>query len=166
MPKRFHDWREARRYRAWELHELGWNQRRIAEALGVTEGAVSQWFKTVREQGVAELRSHPGRGGPQPKLAEGELGRLAEYLQRGPEAYGFLGAVWTRARVREVIRKEFGVTYSARHVGRLLHQIHWTRQKPVQRADQRDAEAVAQWHDEIFPDLKKRQRPKDERSSS
>ena len=43
----FGDWREARRFRAWALKEQGWSQVRIAEALGVTEGAVSQWFKAV-----------------------------------------------------------------------------------------------------------------------
>jgi predicted transcriptional regulator len=37
------DWREARRLRAWQLHEQGWKQKDIAAALGVSEGAVSQW---------------------------------------------------------------------------------------------------------------------------
>jgi hypothetical protein len=35
------NWREARRRRAWEMHETGWKQKDIAEALGVTKGAVS-----------------------------------------------------------------------------------------------------------------------------
>jgi transposase len=39
-----------------------------------------------------------------------ELQRLPEFLERGPAAYGFRGAVWTRARVRKVIQEEFGVT--------------------------------------------------------
>jgi predicted transcriptional regulator len=47
MP-RPHDWREARRYRAWALHRRGWTQRTIATALGVTPGAVSQWLKRAR----------------------------------------------------------------------------------------------------------------------
>ena len=45
------DWREVRRRRAWELKQQGWKQRDIAVALGVTEGAVSQWLKRAREQG-------------------------------------------------------------------------------------------------------------------
>jgi transcriptional regulator len=36
------DWREGRRLRAFELKERGWKQTEIADALGVTEGAVSQ----------------------------------------------------------------------------------------------------------------------------
>lgn len=36
------DWREGRRLRAWELIEAGLSQKKVAEALGVTPGAVSQ----------------------------------------------------------------------------------------------------------------------------
>jgi transcriptional regulator with XRE-family HTH domain len=35
------DWREGRRLRAFELKQQGWSQQRIAEALGVSKGAVS-----------------------------------------------------------------------------------------------------------------------------
>jgi predicted transcriptional regulator len=57
------DWREARRLQAWELKKKGWKQSKIAEALGVTRGAVSQWIKAVREGGVEALRHRKG-GGP------------------------------------------------------------------------------------------------------
>jgi predicted transcriptional regulator len=36
------DWREERRKRAWKLKEEGWQQKEIAGALGVSEGAVSR----------------------------------------------------------------------------------------------------------------------------
>jgi hypothetical protein len=36
------NWKEARRLQAWQLKHTGWSQRRIAEALGVSEGAFSQ----------------------------------------------------------------------------------------------------------------------------
>ena len=122
----------------------------------MSEGAVSQWFKAVREGGVLALLSDPGKRGPKPRLSEDDLAQLGAYLSRGAEAYGFRGAVWTRARVGKVIEKEFGVTYSERHVGRLLKQIGWTRQKPVERADQRDEASIAQWRAETFPELKKK----------
>jgi hypothetical protein len=38
------DWREERRKRAWKLKEQHWKQQDIAKALGVSEGAVSQWL--------------------------------------------------------------------------------------------------------------------------
>ncbi len=42
--KRPTDWREGRRFRAWDLAQQGWKQQDIAAALGVTHGAVSQWL--------------------------------------------------------------------------------------------------------------------------
>jgi transposase len=155
IPKTFKNWREARRFRAWELKQEGWTQTRIAEALGVTPGAVSQWFKAVREHGLAALYSRKG-GGPKPGLSEVQLERLPELLAKGPEAYGFRGEVWTRRRVGAVIKQEFGMAYSDTHVGRLLDKIGWSRQKPVERAEQRDEEAIAEWREETFPELKKK----------
>jgi len=165
IPKKFRDWREARRFRAWELHLKRWTQSQIAEALGVTEGAVSQWFKKVREKGLQSLRSRKG-GGPKPKLSAKHLERLPELLAKGPEAYGFRGDVWTRARVGAVIKKEFGVAYSEGHVGRLLEKIGWSRQKPAERASQRDEAEITRWNEETWPELKKRPLTKGESSFS
>src|SRR3954464_11392569 len=53
------DWREGRRLRALELKERDWKQTEIADALGITEGAVSQWMKRAREEGVEGLRHKP-----------------------------------------------------------------------------------------------------------
>ena len=88
------DWREGRRLRAFELKERGWKQTKIAEALGVSEGAVSQWMKRAREQGVEGLRHKPPSGAT-PRLSEQERAELSELLARGAEAHGFRGDVWT-----------------------------------------------------------------------
>ncbi len=103
------DWREGRRQRAWELKEHGWKQHDIAVALGVTAGAVSQWRKRGRERGVEGLRRHPAPG-RQPRLTSEQLAQLPALVDRGPEAYGFRGQVWTCKRVAEVSRRTFGVT--------------------------------------------------------
>src|SRR5690348_355841 len=52
-------WREGRRLRAWELHQQGWGVRRIARALGVTPGAVSQWLARAQTAGIAALHDQP-----------------------------------------------------------------------------------------------------------
>lgn len=165
IPTTFSDWREYRRFRAWELHEQGWTQTRIAHALGVSAGAVSQWFKKVREEGLSALQSRRG-GGPHPRLAEEELQQLPEFLEQGATAYGFRGEVWTRARVGQVIEEEFGVRYSDSHVGRLLAKLGWTLQKPAEKADRRDEAAITCWCEETFPELKKKPLPRAVRSFS
>src|SRR4051794_13902261 len=117
---------EARRFRAWELHQDGWKQQQIARALGVTQGAVSQWLQRAEAGGVEALHSRPVPGAPR-RLSDEQTSRLPELLGRGAEAFGFRGEVWTRGRVKEVIRREFGVAYSQSHVGRLLKAIGWSR---------------------------------------
>jgi transposase len=114
------DWREARRFRAFELKQDGWKQTDIAEALGVSEGAVSQWMKKAREGGKEALKTEPRPGRP-PKLSEEErTERLPSLLEKGPEHFGFRGEVWTRKRVRKVIKEKFKVEYDVSQVGRIL----------------------------------------------
>jgi len=158
------DWREGRRRRAWELKEQGWKQSAIAAALGVTPGAVSQWLKRARAEGVDALRRHPAPG-PTPRLTTEQLTQIPILLARGPEAYGFRGQVWTCKRVAEVLRRTFGVTYHPAHVNRLLHALHHSVQRPVTRATQRDEAAIAAWWQERWPALEKKRPPKDAPSS-
>ncbi len=66
-------------------------------------------------------------------------------------AYGFLGDVWTTARVAAIIRQAFGVQHHPAHLSRILAAIHWTVQKPVRRASQRDEAAIAAWRAERAP---------------
>jgi transposase len=98
------DWREGRRLRALELKERGWKQTQIADALGVTEGAVSQWMKRAREEGAEGLRHKPPPGAT-PRLSEEARAKLPELLAQGAEAHGFRGEVWTCERVATLIRR-------------------------------------------------------------
>lgn len=149
------DWREARRLRAWELKQLGWKPIDIATALGVSNGAVSQWLRLANAQGMDALRSRKG-GGPHKRLSDVQLGQLPTLLSQGAEHFGFRGDIWTRARVGQVIHDWFGVSYSLAHIGRLLKQIGWSRQKAVERASQRDEVAIARWQSESWPQLEKK----------
>src|SRR4051812_11401923 len=89
--------REWRRLRAWELKQQGWKQRDIATALGVTEGAVSQWLSRARAGGVDDLHNRP-RLGAVPRLTDKQRQRIPALLARGAEHYGFLGDLWTSQR--------------------------------------------------------------------
>ncbi len=160
-----HNWKEARRLQAWHLKHKGWSQRQIAEALGVSAGAVSQWLQRARTGGPAALR-HRRHPGASRRLAPEQLARLPDLLHRGAEAYGFRGQVWTRNRIAAVIRLQFGVSYHPVHIGRLLKAIRWSPQKPARRARQRDEAAIAHWRQETWPALKGGRRPRGRVSSS
>jgi len=153
------DWREARRFRAWELKKQGWKQKDIAAALGVTKGAVSQWVSRAAEEGVEGLRTRKPTGKP-PRLSPEQRAELPRLLEQGAPAFGFRGALWTLPRVTDLIRRQFGISYHPSHVGRILVRCGWSPQKPRQRAVQRDEEAIQRWREERWPAIKKRPRRK------
>lgn len=117
------DWREGRRLRALELYRQGWKQKHIAEALGVTCGAVSQWVKRIREvpeeSAVEVLRRRKPTGAPS-HLTASQRQELSHLLARGARAWGYSDDVWTYRRVAEIIERAYGVRYHESYVGRLL----------------------------------------------
>ena len=100
------NWREYRRFQAWELYQKGWKQKDIAEALGVTKGSISQWVKRAKAGGVESLR-HRKPPGARPRLTPEQRAQIPGLLAQGAEAFGFRGDIWTQPRVTEVIRRQF-----------------------------------------------------------
>jgi transposase len=150
-------WKEARRLQALALRQKGWKQTEIAEALGVTDGAVSQWFSVVDVQEATALFARPHTGRP-PALTREQKNLIPDLLSHGAEAYGFRGKVWTNARVAKVIEWEYSVIYHPSHVARLLKELKWTPQLPLVRATQRDEHALEVWRREQWPELKNQAR--------
>jgi transposase len=137
-------WKEGRRLRALDLDEKGWTQTMIAEALGVTKSAVNKWLKSARMGGRAALR-RKSRHGQATRLSEEQLLLLPHFLELGPSVFGFSGELWTCPRIARVIAHEFGVEYHPDHVRRLMHRLHWSYQKPIVRASERDEKLVVEW---------------------
>lgn len=151
------DWREARRFRAWELKQKGWKQKDIAAALGATEGAVSLWVTQAEQEGVERLKTRKPPGRP-PRMREEQRAELPRLLEQGAQAFGFQGELWTLPRVAELIRRQFGITYHPAHVGRILARCGWTCQKPHRRATQRNEEQIQRWLEVQWPSIKKKPR--------
>ena len=149
------NWREARRLQAWKLKQKGWKQQDIAEALGVTPGAISQWMKRVEEGGVEALHHRPPPGA-KPRLSQEQQQQLLTLLGQGAEKHGFRGDVWTQPRIARLIQREFGVSYHPRHMGRLLKSLGWSNQKPEHRASQRNEVAIETWRTEDWEAVKKK----------
>ena len=156
------DWREERRKRAWELKQAGRTQKEIAEVLGVTEGAVSQWMKSAREGGKEALKAHPAKG-VRPRLTAEQQAQIPAVLAKGASAYGFAGEVWNSRRLAVAIKREFGVSYHPDHCGFLVRKMGYSMQKPVERATQRNEKAIEHWKVQHWPQLKKKPNRKNAR---
>jgi transposase len=148
-------WKEWRRRRALELSEAGWTQTLIAAALGVSDVAVSQWLKMAEAGGPDALRSK-SRKGQGARLSEEQLHELPPLLDRGAEAFGFSGDLWTCQRIVQVIERNFGVRYHSDHVRRLLHKLRWSPQKPIIYASQRNDAAISDWLTRVWPMIAKK----------
>src|SRR5207245_5165039 len=119
-------------------------------------GAVSHWVKREREGGEEALKAHPPKG-VSPRLTAEQKAQIPALLAKGAEAYGFRGDVWTASRVTEVIKRTFGIRYHRDHVGKLMREAGWSRQKPVERASQRNEDAINKWSEERWTEITKKQ---------
>src|SRR3989304_3347146 len=95
-------------------------------------------------EGAAGIAAKPAPGRPC-ALKEKHKHRLEQLLLKGARGCGFPTELWTCARAARVIRDRFGVDYHVDHIGRLLHGLGWSPQKPTRRAIERDEAAIARW---------------------
>lgn len=147
--------REYRRLRAVELFNKGMKAIKIAEILGVTRGAVSQWLKRYREQGLDSLYHRKIQKKPC-KLTDTQIEDLKALLHQGAEKSGYCGDVWTASRIRDQIEIKFAIKYTVRHVQRLMKKWGWSPQKPATYASQKNMEEVSKWREQQWPEIKKK----------
>jgi transposase len=142
---------EQLRIRAVGQIEQGVHPEDVTAALGMTRAAVYAWLAKYREGGLAALKARPVPGRP-PKLSGAQLQRVYTLVvANDPRQLRFALALWTRAMVRELIGREFGVRLSEVSVGRLLRKLGLSPQRPLYRADQQNPQAVARWKAETYP---------------
>jgi transposase len=145
---------EQLRIRAVGQVEQGAHPDEVAAGLGMTRAAVYAWLAKYREGGLEALKARPVPGRP-PKLSGSQLQRLyGLVVGNDPRQLRFAFALWTRAMVRELIRREFGVALSEVSVGRLLRKLGLSPQRPLYRAYQQNPEAVARWKAEEYPAIR------------
>jgi transposase len=146
---------EARRRRAAEYFQARKPLQEIARLFGVDRSSVKRWRKAWQAGGVDALaaKPHPPRA---TKLSEKQKRQLVEMLLAGPLAARFRTDLWTCRRVAALVRKRFRVSYHPDHLGRILHDLGFSPQKPRQVAREQDPEAVERWRREDWPRIKKK----------
>jgi len=147
--------RRKRALRLLDIENLSLNE--VARRIGCNASSVKRWRdqRAVENEGVYEVKTSPGR--PQ-RLSAEQKKELVEALSKGPLANGYSTDLWTTARIAEVVKRLFDVSYHRDHIGRLMSDLGWSCQKPDRRALQRKEELIEQWKQEEWPRIKKNQR--------
>lgn len=127
----------------------------VAKKYQVQIRAVYRWLAAYRKGGDRAIAAKPAPGAPR-KLNRNNLKRLEKIILKGAKAAGFANDLWTCARIAEVIKREFGVTYHFNHVGKILAQMGWSPQRPEKRAIERNEKAIRSWVKKEFPEIKKK----------
>ena len=145
---------EKRRRRAVALLEEGLSLHEAARRVGCHPSSVLRWREALREGGEAALAPRPASGRP-PRLTARQKERLVRLLLWGAMAHGWRTELWTTQRIAELIEEKFKVRYHRDHVGRLMHALGWSHQKPERRALERDEAAIERWRRVEWPRIKK-----------
>ena len=123
----------------------------VADAYGLNIRTVFRWLAAFASGGQRALQAKPIPGRPS-KLSGEQLSWLAGAVRRHtPQQYQFEFALWTLRLIGELIKRRFRVSLSRSAVGRVMHTLGFTAQRPLYRATQRDAVWVERWQREAFP---------------
>lgn len=103
--------------------------REIAKLLGIGKSSVSVWTQKYKNNQAFEDLPRSGRPS---QFTKEQFGFLKEKLKVKPSKKRFDGQSlgWTTKMVKELIKDEFEIEISTRHVTRILKNLDFSLQKP------------------------------------
>ena len=145
---------EERRRQVIGLRQAGMTYDEIAAQVGLSATGVFDICKRYAERGAAGLKTGPR--GPEPGhgrflSAEQEAETRDLIRCHTPDELDLPFALWSRAAVRELILRRFGVRLAVRTMGTYLARWGFTAQKPLRRAYEQDPAAVRRWLRRDYP---------------
>ena len=147
---------EEIRARAVQRVQAGESPEVVIKTLGFARACIYNWLARYRSGGWHGLRTGQRSGRPK-KLSGSQIKWVYQAIRdKDPRQFKFDFALWTRSMIADLIKCQFGIRLSSTSVGRLLHQLGFSCQKPLYRAYQREPEVVKQWKEQIFPQIQKR----------
>ena len=103
------------------LLKEGYKQIEVAEIMRTTERTVYTWKKRYEKEGFEGLKTRK-KTGRKRRLEDDDFEDLKRLLKQKD--------YWTTREVRDLIKIEFGVEYTKRHVPRILRKMGMRYQKP------------------------------------
>ena len=149
---------EAIRLIAIERVREGERPSSVVASFGFSCTTIYKWISAAAKPGMGlkALCSRPATGRPRSLTPRQERQVFRWINGRDPRQYGLDFGLWTRSVAASLIEQKFGIRLGVSAVGALLAKLGLTPQKPLQRAYQRDPEAIERWRRESFPAVARR----------
>ena len=125
----------------------------VVTSYGFNRTTIYRWLSAAATPGVGlrALHAKPTTGRPRSLTSHQEKQVFRWINGHDPRQYGLNFGLWTRSLVAELIARKFAIRLGVTAVGELLAKLGLTPQKPLQRAYQRDPEAIEAWRLERYP---------------
>jgi len=105
-----------------------------SDRVGMWKGTGYNWLEEWNEYGYDIENLKPDyNGGPKPKLDDDQRDELKEMLKERDD--------WTKKEINNLIEEEFDVSYSDRHLSRILKDLGMNCSKPYQQDYRRPDDA-------------------------
>ena len=116
----------------------------VVASYGFNRTTIYRWLNVAATPGAGlrALRSRPATGRPRSLTPRQEQQVFRWINGRDPRQYGLDFGLWTRSLVAALIERKFAIRLGVTAVGELPAKLGQTPQKPLQRAYQRDPEAI------------------------
>jgi putative transposase len=153
--KSANDYSMVVRVRALLLVNGGSSEWEAAAILDVGRSSVQRWIGRYRRGGVGGLRKGPFPGS-RSSLPPEQKEELASLIEGGPENAGLDTGVWTAPIIADLVKRRFGVSYSASQIRRILHGLGFSLQFPRRKLSGADRRLQANWLRNELPKIKKK----------
>ena len=144
---------ETLRVRGVKAVLSGESPTKLAELLGVNQDTVFNWLSKYREGGWNNLKRKKTPGRP-PIVRGRHLRWIYKMITKDPQQLKFPFALWTRKRIQKAIKGRYRISLSVTSVGRLMHQLGFTCQKPLKKAYEQNPNLVGQWLKKRYPKIR------------
>jgi len=101
----------------------------IADTLEKPKGTISKWLNKLQDKGLAGAMPEKQPGRPR-RLTLGQLKTLRNDMLKPPEKLGYSSGFWSSRLIKEHVTKKFSVSFTPRHMTRLLAKIGFSFKKP------------------------------------
>ncbi len=139
----------ARRMLAIALVLEGSSRTAAAKGGAMDRQTLRDWVHRYNEAGMDGLTDQPRRNGPPPRLSAEQRAKVAEWVERGLDFERDGVVRWRCRELQQRIKQEFSVALHESTIGKMLHQLGFTRLQPRPHHPKKNAAAQEAFKDDF-----------------